>query len=220
MGADEAAEERAAGSEVAQILGRSPPPGREAGGSASRPSSVAIRRITPETLREVLEVQSRGHPPDLHEPPEALESRMSLPGSLALGAFAPTGDDPEGGAGDMLGYVIGHPWAGPSPPPLGEPVSEVPAPAPDHAVLHDLCVVPEAQGMGLGRMLGEEWMSAMAEAGLDAPRLVAVAGKEGFWRRMGFVPVADDAAQKAVAEAYGAGAMLMERRSTVPDAPQ
>ncbi|GAB7023408.1 GNAT family N-acetyltransferase [Salidesulfovibrio brasiliensis] len=54
------------------------------------------------------------------------------------------------------------------------------------AVLYDLCVLPQAQGTGVGRQL----MKAALKR-CDAPSVVlwAVPGKEGFYEKFGFRPM-------------------------------
>lgn len=141
-----------------------------------------------------------------HEGEEAITSRITAPGAIALGAFSKHGD--------LVAYAIGHPCAG-DPPPLSRPVcpSRIPdAGSAPYALLHDLCVLPEWRGGGLGRALAYAWMSAAAGKGaFEAVRLVAVARRDAFWRRLGFEPVEDLAVQRTVAESYGDNAVVMER---------
>ncbi|WP_319764705.1 GNAT family N-acetyltransferase [Maridesulfovibrio sp.] len=54
------------------------------------------------------------------------------------------------------------------------------------AAIYDLCILPEYQSIGLGKKM----MTAMMERlGSVSTILYAVPGKEGFYKKMGFIPM-------------------------------
>ncbi|WP_052214852.1 GNAT family N-acetyltransferase [Belnapia sp. F-4-1] len=103
---------------------------------------------------------------------------------------------------DGRGYALAHPWAGPVPP-LDSLLGALPAAA-EALHLHDIVLAPEARGAGGAAAMIERLAALGAASGLERMTLVAVAGKAGYWRRLGFVPLLEVAS-------YGAGAVLMAR---------
>ncbi|WP_236037783.1 GNAT family N-acetyltransferase [Belnapia arida] len=104
--------------------------------------------------------------------------------------------------GEGRGYALAHPWAGPVPP-LDSLLGALPAAA-EVLHLHDIVLAPEARGAGEAAAMVARLAASGAASGLGRMTLVAVAGKAGYWQRLGFTPLAEVAG-------YGAGASLMAR---------
>ncbi|MGA1807414.1 MULTISPECIES: GNAT family N-acetyltransferase [Sphingobium] len=108
------------------------------------------------------------------------------------------------GDGQVLGYLVTHPWAGDRPPALDQLMGRLPDAA-DRYYLHDLALLPEARGTGAAAAAVDLAVAQARAAGFDRITLTAVNGADAFWRRQGFVdaPVA--------ADSYGADSVSMVR---------
>ncbi len=146
-------------------------------------------------LAPVFDLQCRAHESDYHEPRAALASRFDLGREACL--VAELGRRP-------LAYLLAHPWAG-APPRLHEPLARLAAP--DHLFLHDLAVAPEARGIGAAGALVAGLIEYAGRSAYAEIRLVALAGADGFWLRLGW----SAAPGAALDRTYGAGARSMRR---------
>ena len=155
--------------------------------------------MTPQDLGEVLALQAQGYPAALHDSADAFLSRMAL--APALNLVAHQGED-------LQAYLISHPWAAGSPPPVD---SVLPTAAPqDCWYVHDLSVAEAARGLGLARRLLIAGRDAALTLGLTRSELIAVEGAAPFWRRQGWsLPaiIAPDLAAKV--GGYGPSAVFM-----------
>ena len=155
--------------------------------------------MTPQDLGDVLALQAKGYPAALHDSAEAFLSRMALAPTLNLVAHD---------GGGLRGYLISHPWAAGSPPPVD---SVLPTAAPqDCWYVHDLSVAEAARGLGLARRLLIAGRDAAQALGLTRSELIAVEGAAPFWRRQGWsLPaiIAPELAAKAAG--YGSSAVFM-----------
>jgi GNAT superfamily N-acetyltransferase len=105
--------------------------------------------------------------------------------------------------GEVAGYVIAHPWHRDVPPKLGAMLGGIPADA-DAYYLHDIALLPDARGSGVGKA-ALDFARAQARAlGLSDIALMAVGGADRFWAARGFAYVPRD-----VDPSYGADAYLM-----------
>lgn len=109
----------------------------------------------------------------------------------------------------LLGYIIAMPWELGVVPVLNDPNCKLPAQV-NCLYLHDMAIAPDAAGQGVGQRL----FGAVSEVGckLELPKLAltAVAGAEGYWKRLGFVPVALPLSVEKVAQ-YGGNITYMLR---------
>ena len=113
-------------------------------------------------------------------------------------------------AGDEIaGYGLAHPWKQHQIPPLDGFLERLPEDA-DCLYLHDIAVLPDRRG-GVARA----YMTAIAElaraSGIATLALVSVYATRPLWERLGFRPVAADAALRAKLVSYGEGATYMLR---------
>ncbi len=105
-------------------------------------------------------------------------------------------------AGEVAGYLLAHVWNRPQPPKLYELLPEVEGGA--ELFLHDLAVAETAKGQGVGARLAQQLIDDARAGRYRRISLVSVQESEGFWRHMGFSPVAS-----RVAPCYGDDARLM-----------
>jgi GNAT superfamily N-acetyltransferase len=162
-------------------------------------TDFVLRLMTPQDLGDVLALQARGYPAALHDSADAFLSRMAL--APALNLVVLQGED-------LRGYLVSHPWAAGSPPPVD---SVLPREAPqDCWYVHDLSVAEAARGLGLARRLLIAGRDAALTLGLTRSELIAVEGAAPFWRRQGWsLPaiIAPDLAAKVAG--YGPSAVFM-----------
>jgi ribosomal protein S18 acetylase RimI-like enzyme len=126
-------------------------------------------------------------------------------------ALHPAGCAVLGGADGLKGYVLSHPWLDRSPPPLDAVLT--PATSPTTYYIHDLALLPETRGSGVGTAIVGV-LAARARAGnLPNMTLVAVNNSVHFWQRQGFT-VTDDPALSAKLASYGDQARFMTRMLT------
>lgn len=105
--------------------------------------------------------------------------------------------------GEVVGYLITHPWYSDAPPKLGAMLGAIPAHA-DSYYLHDIALLPAARGTGAAKA-ALDFVTARARAlGFSDIALMAVGGADRFWAARGFAHVPRD-----VDPSYGAGAYLM-----------
>ncbi|RQH15630.1 GNAT family N-acetyltransferase [Bradyrhizobium sp. RP6] len=157
------------------------------------------RPAHPSDLPAIGAIAARIHP-DLPESPEVFAEKMRLypDGCRVLVA----GDE-------IAGYGLAHPWKQHQIPPLDGFLERLPADA-DCLYLHDIAVLPDRRG-GVARA----FMTAIAElaraSGIATLALVSVYTTRPLWERLGFRPVAADAALRAKLACYGEGATYMLR---------
>ncbi|WP_188259408.1 GNAT family N-acetyltransferase [Azospirillum tabaci] len=90
-----------------------------------------------------------------------------------------------GGIG--IGYIVMHPGRLGVPPPLDSPLGALPE-APDCLYLHDVALLPEARGLGLGVAALERMDALAARQGFRWLALTSTPGARTFWDAQGFLP--------------------------------
>ncbi|AOR31579.1 GNAT family N-acetyltransferase [Streptomyces fodineus] len=108
--------------------------------------------------------------------------------------------------GRIVGYVLALPY-----PRFGCPDLTRPEPAVHRSAnlhLHDLVVTAPLRRRGLGTRLVRHLTDVAVTRGFETMSLIAVAGKESFWRAGGYLP--DQGAP--LPAGYGAGAVYMSTR--------
>ena len=137
------------------------------------------------------------------ERPEVPAERLQLFPAGCFVAASPVGP---------AGYAVAHPWVIGAPPALDVLLGSL-ARQVDSLYLHDVALLPERRGSGLGAQLVSLLAALAATHGLDRLALTAVGGSAGYWRRHGFEPWgARDAALARKLASYGGDAVYMVRQ--------
>jgi ribosomal protein S18 acetylase RimI-like enzyme len=111
--------------------------------------------------------------------------------------------------GAALGYLLSHPWRYADPPRLNMRLERLPE-QPDTYYLHDIALLPEAQGLGAAAAMAEQLADLARASGFANISLCAVNGSAPFWQRRGFMPVVQPALAVRL-ESYGADVRFMVR---------
>jgi ribosomal protein S18 acetylase RimI-like enzyme len=158
------------------------------------------RRMAPADLAAVMRIAAAVHP-DYPEDEVVFAERLRL---------APEGCHVlAGGGGDLLGYLVSHPWPAGVVPALNSLLGAIP-PGTRNWYIHDLALLPSGRGGGAaGRIVSEVAHHAL-RAGYASLALVAVNDSTGFWQRQGFNPVDDPALARKLAS-YDDAARYMRR---------
>jgi ribosomal protein S18 acetylase RimI-like enzyme len=106
-------------------------------------------------------------------------------------------------AGEVVGYLIGHPWHQDDPPKLGAWLGAIP-PQADTYYLHDIALLPSARGRGAGKAALRFAVEHARTLDFGDVTLMAVGGADRFWAAQGFDYIAG-----AADPGYGSGAHLM-----------
>lgn len=110
-----------------------------------------------------------------------------------------------------MGYAVAHPWLTGALPALDVLLGSLP-PQADCLYLHDVALLPQLRGSGLGAELVGMLVALARAHGLARLALTAVGGSAGYWRRHGLAAwdTGDGALAKKLAS-YGADAVYMVR---------
>jgi predicted N-acetyltransferase YhbS len=150
-------------------------------------------------IPKVLEIQEEAYP--WHQEDRAVfEDRLALypQGCLSLDC-----------EGELVGYILSHPWHADQPLPLDSKLGALPE-RPGTYYLHDLALLKSAYGKGHGarvvRHLGE------TAGAMDFPSmsLIAVNQSAPFWKRHGFAEH-NPPGLAVKLKTYGEGAVFMTR---------
>lgn len=149
----------------------------------------------------IFALQARCYPPELHDSEEAFRARLVHAPGMHFVA--------QDSQGELLGYIVAHPWQKLAPPPVDMVMAE--PPIREVCYVHDLSVSPDCAGQGIGQRLFEAMRDAALENGLERSELTAVRGAHSFWARHGYSPVYCDTELAAKVSGYGADAVYMAR---------
>lgn len=112
-------------------------------------------------------------------------------------------------AGDVVGYLIGHPWHDRNPPKLNARLGAIPE-RPTTYYIHDVAILPDHRKARKAWEIVTASIARAQAAGFASVSLVAVSGSAPFWKRFDFqrVDAPDVAAELA---SYDGDACLMVR---------
>ncbi|WP_310734231.1 GNAT family N-acetyltransferase [Shewanella sp. SR44-3] len=86
----------------------------------------------------------------------------------------------------LIGYCLAHPWKKGLSIALNKQLCGLDET--DCLYLHDIALLPSAQGLGIGERVLNALIDAAHQLALDSICLVAVQGAQHYWRRHGFSP--------------------------------
>lgn len=107
--------------------------------------------------------------------------------------------------GDVLAYLLAHPWNESEPPKLFEPLPDIGNS--DSLFLHDMVVSSRSKGQGLGRAMMAELLKVAALKGFKRITLVAIQGADSYWSLLGFKEISG----ANICPSYGENAVSMEK---------
>lgn len=162
-------------------------------------ASALWRAMTAADLDRILTIADIVHP-DYPEERGVFEERLALYAAGCRVAEC---------RGTVIGYGVMHPGRLGVPPPLDTPLGSLPADA-DCLYLHDIALLPEARGTGLGAAVLGYAHGLAAREGWRWLALTSTPGARSYWDRVGFAPYADGGpALEAKLASYGAGMSYM-----------
>ncbi len=112
-------------------------------------------------------------------------------------------------AHEPCGYLLSHPWHAYNVPPLNSSLGSLPE-NPKTWYLHDLALLPQAQGQGHAGPIVEHLIKIAETAQFSNIALVAVNGSHLFWARFGFREIHAPALRKKLSS-YDEAALYMMR---------
>lgn len=162
---------------------------------------MKIRLMTLADLETLIAIQAQAHRPEFQESRESYACKLNRAGETAWLAV----DE----SGNALGFCLALAWQRGLPPPDLNADKLPLLEWSDCLYLHDLAVLPEASGQGVGSSLVETVWAKTLSLGLAGIVLVSLADSVGWWRRQGWC----EQPGEAVLTGYGSGALLMFRET-------
>ncbi|WP_246784794.1 GNAT family N-acetyltransferase [Bartonella sp. M0283] len=156
-------------------------------------------------LADVCRIASLCHP-DFPEEDAVLEEKFNL---SPLSCFILS--DNESSSSSVYGYCLAHPYKMNSIPALDQLLHKLPEKC-DTLYIHDLALLPEAQGGGNGKKAVELLFNVAERENFDKLSLVAVHGAQLFWQKNGFktVDVSKELKQKLLTYSEDARYMVCQ----------
>lgn len=162
------------------------------------------RPMRADDLPQVMAITAHLHP-DYPERQEIFADKL---------AFYPAGCQVVAKDDAVFGYGFAHVWSLGLPPLLDTPLGALPA-GRDCLHLHDVALMPQAQGAGRVDVYLDHLQALALADSIDVLSLIAIAGKDGYWRGKGFQDFrpCDDQLQRRL-DSYGRGNLYLCRRLT------
>lgn len=164
-----------------------------------RRSMMLIREMRPDDLSAVMLIQKRCYHAITPESPAVMASKLAAGAGCCFVCEEKK---------RVVGYLLGHPWRSDSAVALHQELEELPEEC-DSLYLHDMAVLPEMRGRGVGELLLRRFEEAARARKLAGSHLVAIQGAETFWRRMGYREKPGVDMEKLAG--YGTAAFLMAK---------
>ncbi|NUA98501.1 GNAT family N-acetyltransferase [Azospirillum melinis] len=164
-----------------------------------RGASALWRAMTAADLDRILAIADIVHPA-YPEERSVFEERLAL---------YPAGCRVAERDGEAIGYGVMHPGRLGVPPPLDTPLGSLPADA-DCLYLHDIALLPESRGTGLGSAVLNYAHGLAKREGWRWLALTSTPGARSYWERVGFTPYAEGGpALEVKLASYGGGMSYM-----------
>ncbi|ORY19907.1 hypothetical protein BCR34DRAFT_471509 [Clohesyomyces aquaticus] len=177
--------------------------GTKLDGKLGAKTEASWRSLSLDDIPSLISVADEIHA-DLPEDHEVFAERVKL---FPEGCFALVDAKDDG----LCGYAISHPIRRRHPPILNSLLGEI-VPDADQYYIHDLAILPKAQGNGLA----QECVQKLFDVAKKFPTtsLVSVYGTSSFWSRFGFLPPQDfDHTLEKKLLHYGDDATYLERKN-------
>ena len=158
------------------------------------------RLMTPDDLDHVTALAATVHP-DYPEETAIFAERLRLAPDGCLSLMQ---------KGQLLGYLISHPWRGLLSPPLNTLLGVLPTPA-ERWYIHDLALAPPVRGQGYAQMAIAQAENAARAHGLSTLTLTSTRHALQFWARQGFAPEKVSVEEQAILASYDPQASLLSR---------
>jgi predicted N-acetyltransferase YhbS len=138
--------------------------------------AMMIRSIRADDWSSIERIQAESYPLEVLETLEALQSHWLVSSETCLVAETD---------GDVIGYLLAHPWPERTIPPLNKVYCELPTNS-QSLFIHDLALSPKARNSGVADTLVRSVLQVGRQMQLASASLIAVQGSEAFWSRYGF----------------------------------
>lgn len=139
-----------------------------------------IGNLSLKDIDQVLEIQKACYSEDYLESRDKFESILKLYPQGCFGLWR----------GALVAYLFSHPWRLGEYVPLDTPLERLPDGA-DCLYAHDIAILPEHRGEGVGRALFSRVLDLAKRERFRAIELVSVQHSEGFCKELGFREVRD-----------------------------
>lgn len=139
---------------------------------------LTIRLMRPNDIPALESIALACYPADFFESTRAFQSKLEQSASSCFVACKRT---------QVVGYLIAMPALLSSPPLLNTETKTLPA-DPDTLYLHDLALMPDCRGTGIGAALVAAFFAEQMAFQLPNAALVAIQNSAPYWRRYGFAP--------------------------------
>ena len=162
------------------------------------------RPMRADDLPQVMAIAAHLHP-DYPERQEIFADKLAF---YPAGCLVLAEDD------TIAGYGFAHVWSLGLPPLLDAPLGGLPGPI-DCLHLHDVALMPQAQGAGRVDVYLDHLQTLAVGAGIEVLSLIAIAGKDKYWRGKGFQDFRpNDGELQRRLDSYGSGNLYLCRRLT------
>ena len=158
---------------------------------------MKIKEIEEDNWDGILEIQDEAYHEVGPEKLNVLKSKQSVSPETCFVCVSEQGD--------ILGYLLAHPWNGSEPPKLFEPLPDIGNS--DSLYLHDMAVSLPSKGQGVGRSMMAKLIKVAELKGFKIITLVAIQGADSFWSLLGFKAISG----ANICSNYGENAVLMEK---------
>lgn len=137
---------------------------------------IKIQQMNENDLDKVMIIQSLAYIPQYCENMEVYRDKLD---KFPFGCWIAEID------GEIIGYLISHPYLIDNPPKLDSTIDDIPK-NPDCYFIHDVAVNPDFRDKGIGKILCEKAKSLAKEHNLNNMALISVQNSHPFWEKMGF----------------------------------
>ncbi|OUI78814.1 hypothetical protein HK18_05225 [Commensalibacter intestini] len=155
---------------------------------------------TIQELEAILTIQDLCYHEIEPESPEAMVSKINISPDTCFVA-----KDTQG----IRGYLLSIPASLGNPPQLHSDTQTLDQ-HPNCLYLHDLAIHPNARGMGVGKLLLQQFATTATQKQFKHASLISIQNSVPFWQKYGFSVISPDTALEKKLKTYGDNATYME----------